>query len=96
MTSFRPKSAFARDDTVLRTVRPVSNLSELYYDFAEYRLEMMEERVRAERQKIKARHKGGDAMDMLGHKEFLGDMIRFAAQSDMELVEESKVSKGSI
>ncbi|PVI00285.1 hypothetical protein DM02DRAFT_527362 [Periconia macrospinosa] len=96
VTSFRPKSAFIRDDTELRTVRPVSDLSELYYGFAEYRLEILEKRIQAERQKMQARHQAGDAMDTLGHKEFLGEMIRFVEQSDRELVEESKVQKGVI
>ncbi|CAI6341639.1 unnamed protein product [Periconia digitata] len=96
VTSFRPKSALAPDDTELRTVRPVSNLSELYYDFAEYRLKMMEERVEAEREKMRAHRVRGDAMDTLEHKEFLGKMVRFAEQSDRELVEEGKVQKGYI
>lgn len=96
VTSFRPKSTFIRDDTELRTVRPVSDLSELYYGFAEYRLKIMEKRVRAERQKMQAQHRAGKAMDTLGHKEFLNEMIRFVEQSNHELVEESKVQKGVI
>lgn len=40
VTSFRPRSPHVPDDTVLTSVRPVSDLSELYYDFGEYRLEI--------------------------------------------------------
>ena len=42
VTSWRPRSPFVKDNSELRTVRPVSDLTELYYDFAEYRLEIME------------------------------------------------------
>ena len=81
---------------MLQTVRPVSDLSELYYGFAEYRLKIMEERIRAEREKLTAHHASGGAMDTLGHKEFLEEVIRLASQTQGELVEECKVQKGHI
>jgi hypothetical protein len=38
VTSWRPRSPFVKDDSELRTVRPVSDLNELCYDLVEYRL----------------------------------------------------------
>ncbi|OTB00945.1 hypothetical protein M426DRAFT_14922 [Hypoxylon sp. CI-4A] len=47
VTSFRPKSPFVRDETILTGVRGISNLNELYPQYTEYRLEILEERFRA-------------------------------------------------
>ena len=60
VTSFRPRSAFKKDDTELRTVRPVSHLSDLYTGFAEYRLEILEARIRQEREKLASRREAGE------------------------------------
>ncbi|KAM0283253.1 hypothetical protein ACHAQH_002547 [Verticillium albo-atrum] len=49
VTSFRAKSPFVRDESVLTGVRGISNLSDLYTQYTEYRLEMLEERIRAKR-----------------------------------------------
>lgn len=96
MTSFRPRSATLKDDSVLTTVRPISDLSELYYDFAEYRCEILEERLRKERKEIMARRKARKKFDTLGHKKFLEQSIAFLKHSDNELVEDSKVVAGFI
>lgn len=96
VTSFRPASAMVKDDSVLTTVRPISDLSELYNDYAEYRLEIMEERIRHERKLLAARRKGGKKFDTLGHKKFLEDMMGFARHTDNEIVEDSKVIPGFV
>ncbi|KAF2109013.1 hypothetical protein BDV96DRAFT_503327 [Lophiotrema nucula] len=96
VTSFRPRSPYLKDDTELRTVRPISDLSELYYDFAEYRLEMLEERLRKERKEIMARRRVRKSFDTLKHKRFLEESIDFLEHTDKELVEDSKVISGYI
>jgi len=96
VTSFRPRSAFLKDDTELRTVRPVSDINELYYDFADYRLEMMMARIEQERKEIAARRRAGGKFDTLAHKMFLMNAIAFVEQTDGEIVEEDKVEKGFI
>ena len=62
VTSFRPRNYQERDDTVLTTVRPISNLHDLYGQFAEYRLEIMEERVRAQLRALREAKAGGKPM----------------------------------
>lgn len=94
MTSFRPRSAAMKDDTVLSTVRPISDLSELYYDYAEYRLEILEERLRHERKEMMARRRARKKFDTLGHKKFLEHNIAFLEQTDTEILEDSKVIPG--
>ncbi|KAF2176703.1 hypothetical protein K469DRAFT_722098 [Zopfia rhizophila CBS 207.26] len=96
VTSFRPRSPLYKDDTVLTTVRPISDLSELYYEFAEYRLEILEERLRKERKDILARRKARKKFDTLSHKRFLEQSIAFLEHTDNEMVEDSKVIPGFI
>jgi hypothetical protein len=96
VTSFRPRSPFVKDDSVLRTVRPVSNLTELYADFAEYRLDIMEQRIRHARKEMRARRQAGERFDTSGHKAFLQASAAFLTHTDNELVDEYKVHKGFI
>ena len=63
VTSFRPKSPFLPDDSVLTTVRGISDLSELYYGFGQYRLEMLEARVKAQLKKLRDDHSAGKKTD---------------------------------
>ncbi|KAF9730601.1 hypothetical protein PMIN01_11470 [Paraphaeosphaeria minitans] len=96
VTSFRPKSALLKDDTELRTVRGVSDLNELYYDFAEYRLKLLEEQIQHERERVQAARKAGDEFATTRHKQFLGNVSAFSQQSSHELVDQSEVRKGYI
>lgn len=96
VTSFRPKSALLKDDTELRTVRGVSDLNELYYDFAEYRLKLMEEQVQHERERVWAARKAGEPFATASHKRFLKHVSAFSQQSSYELVDQGEVQKGYI
>ncbi|KAK3067548.1 hypothetical protein LTR53_015532, partial [Teratosphaeriaceae sp. CCFEE 6253] len=73
VTSFRPKSPFLRDDSVLSTVRGISDLSTLYYEYGRYRLEMLEQRVQAQLQQMRDDRAAGRKTDEKGLKEFLGE-----------------------
>ena len=86
VTSFRPRSAFVKDDTVLTTVRAVSDLSELYSQYTEYRLEMLEERIRAHLKEMRDRKRA--------NRRFIVEQQNFLAAIDRELVDEDKVTKG--
>jgi hypothetical protein len=96
VTSWRPRSPFVKDDSVLRTVRPVSDLTQLYPDFAEYRLEIMEQRMCRAREEIRARREAGMEFDTLGHKAFLQESAAFLAHTDHELVAKEDVQRGFI
>lgn len=54
VTSFRPRSPFIKEESVLTGVRGISNLSELYTQYTEYRLTILEERIRG---KLKSEHR---------------------------------------
>lgn len=94
VTSFRPRSAVLPDDTVLTTVRPISDLSELYFQFSEYRLEMLEERIRSKLKSMRERRRAQRRFDTQGIKRFLATQERFLAHMNKEMVDEEKVIMG--
>jgi hypothetical protein len=94
VTSFRPKSAFVKDDTVLTTVRAVSDLSELYSQYTEYRLEILEERIRAHLKEIRDRKRANRRFDTGATKRFIAEQQNFLAAITREVVDEDKVTKG--
>ena len=96
VTSFRPKNHTFRDDTVLTTVRPVSNLSELYYQFSEYRLEMLEERIRNQLKIMRDGERSGRKMNTKALKAFLHEQEMFLAHMNKEMVDDELVTKGSV
>lgn len=94
VTSFRPKSAFIKDDTVLTTVRSISNLSDLYSQYAEYRMDMLEERVRAHRKELNDRKRAGRNFDTAATKAFITEQREFLESMLQEMVDEDQVVKG--
>ncbi len=94
VTSFRPKSAMIKDDTVLTTVRAVSDLSELYSQYTEYRLEMLEERIRVHLKDIRDRKRAHRRFDTAVSKRFIAEQEAFLTAMNRELVDEDKVTKG--
>ena len=95
VTSFRPRSPRIRDDTVLTTVRPISNLSDLYGQAAEYQLENSEARIRNMLKNIRDSMKAG-ATDVKAIKSFLEFEIKVLSHLNDEIVEEDKVQKGRL
>jgi hypothetical protein len=95
VTSFRPRSPRARDDTVLTTVRPISNLSDLYGQTVEYQLENAESRIRHMLKNIRDSMKAG-ATDVKSIKSFLDFEISTLSHLNKEIVEEHMVSKGHL
>lgn len=94
VTSFRPRSAHVTDDSVLNTVRGVSDLSELYYGYGEYRLAMLEERLHAQLMKLRKAHATGKRTDTKALKQFLTDSIDFLQHTNGELVPDEEVVAG--
>lgn len=94
VTSFRPKSALVKDDTVLTTVRSISDLSELYGQYSEYRLEMLEERVRRQLKDLRRRNQANRRFDTAAVKSFLTEQKAFIDSMLKELVDDDKVVRG--
>lgn len=94
VTSFRPRSPLIRDDTVLETVRAISDLPELYFQYAEYRLEILEERIRAHLKAIREQKRAKDRFDTKATKAFIADQADFLHVMLLQMVDEDKVTKG--
>ncbi|KAL8924658.1 MAG: hypothetical protein Q9208_003973 [Pyrenodesmia sp. 3 TL-2023] len=96
VTSFRPRCPNLPDDTVLTTVRPISNLSELYSQYSEYRLEILEERVRTQLRSFRENKRDGKKLNVQAMKNFIKKQEEFLAHMNKEMVEEELVIMGSI
>ena len=94
VTSFRPRSPYVRDDTVLTTVRPISNLSELYFQFSEYRLEILEERIRTQLRFLRETKLREKPLNTNQMKKFLVEQETFLSHMNKEMVED--VTEGEI
>ncbi|KAB8207463.1 hypothetical protein BDV34DRAFT_191737 [Aspergillus parasiticus] len=88
VTSLRPKSPFVHDEAIIRPLLPITPKSTLYYQYAEYRLENLEERV-CHQLKVMRQHKkanrdfdGASAHKfLLGEREFIDTMLEELADS---------------
>ena len=96
VTSFRPRSPTLPDDTVLTTVRAVSNLQELYFQFSEYRLEILEERIREQLKKMRETKRGCKKLDTKTLKRFLKEQESFLLHMNDEIVLDEQVKMGNI
>ncbi|RAQ76973.1 hypothetical protein AFCA_012498 [Aspergillus flavus] len=82
VTSLRLKSPFIRDETIIRPLLPTTPKSTLYYQYAEYRLENLEERVRHQLKVMRQHKKANRDFDvastrkfLLGEREFIDAML---------------------
>lgn len=87
VTSFRAKSPFIRDETVLTGSRPISNWSELYTQYTEYRLEILEERIRAKLKSERQRELGKLPFDVASVQQFLLEQKLHLESMINELIE---------
>ncbi|KAK7423314.1 hypothetical protein QQX98_001104 [Neonectria punicea] len=87
VTSFRPKDPLIRDEIVLTGVRAISDLSQLYYQYAQYRLEVLEERVRAQSKKLRKQEGSGQMFNVGESRKFLNEQKQFLEAMLIELVE---------
>lgn len=94
VTSFRPKSPFLPDDSNLATVRGISVLSDLYYEYGEYRLQIVEERIRAQLKELRMRHRAGKKTNTKALKEFLEEQEKFLRHTNAEIVQDEDVIPG--
>ena len=87
VTSFRPKSPFIKDETVLTGVRGISNLSDIYTQYTTYRLEMLEERLRARLKVERKREAAKREFNIPDVRAFLTEQRQFLEAMLVELVE---------
>ncbi|KAJ8130589.1 hypothetical protein O1611_g3038 [Lasiodiplodia mahajangana] len=91
-----PSSSDPGDDTVLTTVRPISNINDLYNQFAEYRLQMLEERIRLQLKEIHDLSAAGRRVSTKKLKSFFEEQEKFLAHMNKEMVDDEDVVVGNI
>ncbi|CAG7932449.1 unnamed protein product [Penicillium olsonii] len=87
VTPFRPRDPSIRDEVVLTGSRAISNWSELYHGFTEYRLELLEERIRL---KLKEEQKRVDTkrpFNIRNMRKFIAEQREFLDATMNELTE---------
>ncbi|KAL4988823.1 hypothetical protein BDW68DRAFT_196410 [Aspergillus falconensis] len=77
VTPFRPKDPLVRDEIILVGVRGISNLEELFPQYFEYRLDVLEERVRAQRKQERNREMARKPFDVDGKRRWLEEQREF-------------------
>lgn len=77
-------------------MRGISDLSHLYAGFAEYRLEMLEARMREQLKMIRERQAAGMKFDTKGFKAFMTEQEKFLAHMNNEMVPDEDVVTGFI
>lgn len=87
VTSFRPKCPLVRDESVLTGSRPISKWSELYTEWMEYRLEVLEERIRAQLKAERQRQIAKRPFDIPTVWRFLEQQKKYLETTMEELIE---------
>lgn len=74
-------------------MRGISDLPVLYREFFEYRLDILEERIR---EKLRELRKGGKKFDTLAAKAFMSEQERFLDHTNKQIIQDELVAKGYI
>ncbi|KEF52514.1 uncharacterized protein A1O9_11356 [Exophiala aquamarina CBS 119918] len=86
ITSFRPRDPMIRDTSVLTSIRPISEPSELYFQWSKYRLEVLQGRVRAMLHDLEETHHENRPTDIKKIKQFLQQQEEWMAGTNAEMV----------
>ncbi|KAJ9494627.1 hypothetical protein H2202_009879 [Exophiala xenobiotica] len=84
VTSFRSKDAAVRDSSSLRTVRPISNLDELYRQWASYRLDVVSQRAALKRKELDVRGRSADEIRQM-MIEWVRDQVEYLENTVKEM-----------
>lgn len=90
VTSFRAREPTVPDDSVLTTVRRISDLNELYSQWTEYRVEIVEERCKRLVKKVRERKRVGRDFDVAAVKNELEELKKLLDRTSGEIVDEVK------
>ncbi|RBQ80659.1 hypothetical protein FVER14953_09549 [Fusarium verticillioides] len=86
ITAFRPKSPFVKDEMVLTGSRPISNQSELVYDYCTYRADVLEIRFREHAKKLREQQAAGIKFNPDAVREFLQEQKEMLEATLLEMV----------
>ena len=96
VTSFRPKSHHLPDDADLHTVRGISDMSEVYYQFGKYRFQILEARIQDQLRRLELAHAADKTTDLKAMKRFLHEQEHFLKHMNSEMVPEEEIVAGRL
>jgi len=76
-----------RDTSVLTTIRPISEPSELYFQWSTYRLEVLQGRLRVMLRQLEEAHRANRRTDVKKIKQFLQQQEEWLMDTNREMVE---------
>jgi hypothetical protein len=76
----------AADDSVLTSIRPISNHSELYYQWTKYRVEVLQNRLRNMLEMVEEQHRAEKPTDKGVLKDFLQEQENWLSITNREIV----------
>lgn len=74
------------DDSVLTSIRPITEHSELYFQWTEYRIEVLQERLRTMMKEMEKQHRAGRKTDKERIKQFLEQQEQWLKITNDEIV----------
>ncbi|KAF7547515.1 hypothetical protein G7Z17_g7678 [Cylindrodendrum hubeiense] len=87
ITSFRPRDPLIKDDSVLTSIRPISDPSELYYQWTKYRMEVLQARLQGMLTEMEDNYRSNKQTDIKRVKEVLGEQEKYLTITNSEIVE---------
>lgn len=86
VTSFRPRDPTTKDSSVLTSIRPISNHSDLYYQWTKYRIEVLQKRLEALLQLVEQDRRENKPTNKQMIKGFLQEHEEWLALTNKEIV----------
>lgn len=86
VTSYRAADPLALDDSVLITVKPISDINELYTDWIEYRMKILSDRLMALSEKVREGRENGDNFNLDVVTQYLKEQETYLKKTYNEMV----------
>jgi hypothetical protein len=87
VTAFRPRDPTLNDSSVLTTIRPITEPSQLYFQWTEYRIQVLQERLQRMLKDLQQQHYNEKPTDVKAVKKFLQQQEEWLYQTNKEIVE---------
>ncbi|KAF9771048.1 hypothetical protein IL306_011325 [Fusarium sp. DS 682] len=86
ITAFRPRSPFVKDELVLTGSRPISNQSELAYDYCAYRADILEIRFREHAKRLREQQAASIKFNPDAVREFIQEQKEMLEATLLEMI----------
>lgn len=86
VTSFRPRDPMIMDNSVLTTIRPISDHSQLYYQWSKYRIEVLQKRLQSLMTVVEEQHRANLPTDKELLKDFFEQQEAWLSATRKEIV----------